>query len=453
MSARISYSPSAFAKKNTQAGGIAHTDLADINELVCFLTIVSAEVAAELCDGFSDIKSLKKKIIDLKKIKNPAQGYAFDENDINAIDTLIKKLNKVVTNPESLSAARLKAIQGYNMGIVILDKNDIQEVFWTNTKGRLDTALKSIKYSSKFGAILTHPADLMIVVNDEPIGLSLKASFSSSTDPTICNIGMRSVQHFFGVLPTSVGITCSSSDVEVKDHLYAQQLEIDGEMDASILDVEDLKSMILELFHIQSGNLPYCIVSAKKDKISYINMEQLKEFLETVDILSFKKKNKKGKTITTELQVSLGKGKEEAKLILSYRLKKAGSKTTTLKLNIVSKNNALFKYCGADESLKGGMKLRTLQGRKREYEVLPLNTEEFDSLEIQENVEDDSLVNEEEFDDIISPSLVCDIRSAKSSKSAKSAKSPKKKSKRTKKRKKQKRKKSKRKKSKRTKRK
>ena len=100
-----------------------------------------------------------------------------------------------------------------------------------------------------------------------------------------------------------------------------------------------------------------------------------------------------------------------------------------MKLNIVSKNDDLFNYCGAYESLhmRGGMKLRTLHGRGREYLPFPKN---INIYEKQENENYNDIINIEKFDDIIPvQELIC-------RKYKKSPKSPKRKKKRTKKKKK-----------------
>ena len=379
-------------------GGLNNTDYSDINEGFTFLTLVNSDLTLQII-SYLQLKDFNSAIDHIDQFRD------FElEQDEFLIARLIEILSKAV-EPAAILGVIIKAQQGYNQGILIQRTlgEDITQVFFTNKRNLLVNALSSIDDDSKVLArfiadknLRDHPADILVVLNDEiPVGISLKASYSK-IEPTVCNYGMNSP---LGVIPP----ICSRADADfcaVGKSLIAQTI-------VKFDDSDKCKALLQNLLHIQEANLPYFLIASSGENVYGIDFLKFKDFICGSDNFSIDTKlsNKDSQLLNFKTD-----GMEGGFLV---RAKFAGSKNNTQKVNVSldKKFNEYLKKTskivlkGGSKIKKGGMRLRS----GFEY-GLPLPEVEIENniYELAEsqnlhdiNILDELLAEDEELDETI----------------------------------------------------
>lgn len=211
-------------------GSVSGVVFSDINELVCWLSFIDLsategyfdESIDAICESFNltDQRGVNEgfaKLMDfvdnVKALGEDVLG--FDESDINSIDKLVLRLGSCNTYKKRL-AGLIKASQGctvasicrdgpYREGGAVGGGGGVEAVFCTNDKGKLQNVVteqeggvrrwEEIDSCYVNNQNKTNPADLVVELSapdgGEPTlqGISLKAAYSGSCPPTICNLG------------------------------------------------------------------------------------------------------------------------------------------------------------------------------------------------------------------------------------------------------------------------
>ena len=336
--------------------GLHHTDYSDINEAMCFLGIIHHPTARKICEVGGDSWTPKEAVKTINSEIPRLEGSFLDTADIAVIKLLAEKLHKAQSVPTAHLAARIKAIQGFNMALFLIKVfgDRIKEVYFTNTRTLLIAALDKFPPMAKIIAhnTLSHPADLLLILEDargrQPYGVSCKASFGKTT-PTVCNLGLGSVNKM--ILGNNSGCTPITTDgVEAGMKLQHsgvrgamisvlrnKQVELAKQLAAHFRTTPSAPRLLLtEFLHIQPNNLPYCIISAEGQDIHGIDFERLKNELATHDgnFIGGAGAPAEG-VISSSIILQSGGGPQ---FEFKTRLKKAGSRGVSLKLNVTLSN-------------------------------------------------------------------------------------------------------------------
>ena len=423
----------------SQAGsGLSSTDLADINEGMAYLTLINPRfIATNFLPAFAN-NDFTAALAALKKLSGES---VLSESDRISFEIIESKFVKVATLPaDKITAgaaiASVKAEQGINEAIYISNTfpGNIDAVYFTNTRARLVKAIEDeIKYrreelgkdvsdleSAKttiVGNIMDHPADIMIIQKTPSraaqrlaVGISLKASFKPMGSPTICNLGMNST--LGPVYPLCPGEDLSTalslrgnvlvSNMEqlfnngAKDAIAQGKINFGGQAlppDSGLMmpvwsgepdRSARIGGLLKELLHLQDGNIDYCLVAASGEEYYGINFTALKHLANSPGVkfdVAVEMPPTNTKRMIIQLQTIIDSRLIKINCGFSLRIKKAGSRTNTLKINITLDKtfNALLKTPppagfglspGLGQSTgasKGGAKLRsgTLTGEDK----------------------------------------------------------------------------------------
>ena len=379
----------------SQAGsGLSSTDLADINEGMAYLTLINPDFIREnflpafAANNFAEAHSA------LDKLYHATDLTASDKASFAIIKSKFQKVAGL--SPAGAAIASVKAEQGVNEAIYISNifGDNISAVYFTNTRARLVNAIQEeIAYLNSQGSdvsdlvnakdtiernIMDHPADIMIIQNAPStaaprlaVGISLKASFKPMGSPTICNLGMNST--LGPVYPLCPGDDLSTALSVRGDELVSNMLQLfnNGATNAvaqglimfgtqilpAISGLEmpvwshqatrsaRIGGLLKELLHLQNDNIDYCLVAASGQDYYGINFTALKS-LANLPNTTFDIDVKTPPTNTKKMTIILkNPASADIHCGFSLRIKRAGSRTNTLKINITLEKtfNALLK--------------------------------------------------------------------------------------------------------------